>query len=104
MVARLMGFLRPPENWHDTLTVCTSYSRTTLKIAGILFANVSANKEECQSFKWPDSIESSRVAVDFESHKPITFGQQEISKMELQHFKEKEKPKEVKYIEIKIEK
>lgn len=96
MVARLLGFLRPPTQWQEMLKVCVSYCSATLSIAGKLMSNVTAEQKECQPQKWPDKETSNRVAVDFESHKIVSIGAyntHQPSKMELQHHKENETPK-----------
>lgn len=96
MVARLLGFLRPPSDWRDDLNVCVSYCNATLRLADTIVENVSALHTNCSSLKWPDNIpSSSRILMDFESRKVINVlgpygGRQdaEHSKMELQHFGE----------------
>lgn len=99
MVARLMGYLRPPSEWQDSLNVCISYCNATLNLSGLLIANVSAVHTECSSIGWPENISTDRVPVDFESRKMVSIGpysrQDEHSKMELQHFRDKDDPPKV---------
>lgn len=99
MVARLLGFLRPPPEWQDTLNVCISYCNATLHLSGSLIANVSAIHTDCSSMEWPENISLDRVPVDFESRKIVSIGpysrQDEHSKMELQHFRDKDDPPKV---------
>ncbi|KAF5283548.1 hypothetical protein FQR65_LT13840 [Abscondita terminalis] len=97
MVARLLGFLRPPAQFKEMLKVCVSYSSATLKIGASVVGNVTAEQKHCVSqIQWPESEFSSRVAVDFESHKMISLGPyntHQQSKMELLHYYDKETPK-----------
>lgn len=128
MVARLMGFLRPPSKWQEMLKVCVSFCNATLKIDGKILSNITAEQRECQPIRWVETTESyqssssssdllttttfmsgsssmsssttstissNRVAVDFESQKFLTIGgfNSHLSKMELQHHREKETPK-----------
>lgn len=98
MVARLMGFLRLPENWKEKLRICISNCNATLRIGEDLVSNITGlvdNKDTCH--EWQGEEESLKIAVDFESYKTITVSgynrQDPPSKMGLQHFKEKETPK-----------
>lgn len=97
MVARLLGFLRPPPGFNEMLKVCVSYSTASLQIANSLLANVSAEQKHCQpSIQWPPDITVDRVSVDFESRKAINLGiynNHQQSKMELLHYHDKEAPK-----------
>lgn len=100
MVARLMGFLRPPTDWQAILNVCISYCNATLRLSDTLLANVSAIHTDCSSIKWPENVTSNRVSVDFESHKAVSVGpynnrQDEHSKMKLQHHRDKDDPPKV---------
>lgn len=99
MVARLMGFLRPPPDWQDSLNVCISYCNATLHLNSTLIANVSAVHTDCSSIKWPDNVSFDRVPVDFESKKIVSIGpysrQDEHSRMELQHYRDKDDPPKV---------
>lgn len=96
MVARLMGFLRPPSQWQEMLKVCVSFCNATLKLDGKLLSNITAEQRECEPQRWIENSEtSSRVSVDFESQKFVTISgfNSHLSKMELQHHREKETPK-----------
>lgn len=97
MVARLLGFLRPPAQFKEMLKVCVSYSTATLKIADNIMANLTAEQKHCQpQIHWPNLELSNRVAVDFESRKIISLGPyntHQQSKMELLHYYDKEAPK-----------
>lgn len=97
MVARLLGFLRPPPQFKEMLKVCVSYSTATLRIADELLANVTAEQKYCQSqIQWPTLESFDRVAVDFESRKVVSLGPyntHQQSKMELLHYHDKEAAK-----------
>lgn len=97
MVARLMGFLRPPPDFNEMLKVCVSYSSATLKVADKLLGNITAEQKDCQiQIQWPELEVSDRVSVDFESKKVVSLGPyntHQQSKMELLHYRDKQIPK-----------
>lgn len=104
MVARLMGFLRLPQNWQEMLNVCISFCSATLMLAEDVIANVSAvDQKNCTSIKWPDNLTLDRIPVDFKSKKMINSGYNshvQQSKMELLHFKDSDDAPKVKLIKI----
>lgn len=101
MVAKLLGFLRPPSDWQEMLNICISYCNATLYLSSTILANMSFPQgSNCSSIRWPDNITSNRVPIDFESHKTVSIGpynsrQDEHSKMTLHHHTDKDDPLKV---------
>ncbi|XP_017786408.1 PREDICTED: multiple epidermal growth factor-like domains protein 8 isoform X2 [Nicrophorus vespilloides] len=96
MVARLLGFLRPPPQWQEMLKVCISFCSATLRIGENQLSNLTAEQKRCEPQHWPKQEISNRVSIDFESHKVVSFAyhsHHSQSKMELQHYKGQEKAK-----------
>lgn len=105
MVARLLGFIRPPASWtnaDEKLHVCASYSQAVLKLGtssnldGVkLAANITAEQTQCTRANW-QSLEPVRVIVDFQAKRTLGIGSynhHQHSKMGLQHNKSQETPK-----------
>lgn len=94
MVARLLGFLRPPADWSDKekIQVCVTYCNATLKLSDesgdkqITHIYSTDHKRECQKKDW--LLQQNRILVDFESQKSLHQIFPHQSKMELQHLKE----------------
>ncbi|PSN57394.1 Multiple epidermal growth factor-like domains protein 8 [Blattella germanica] len=100
IIARLLGFLRPPDTWgNEMLRVCASYSDALLNMSHDreygkmeVVANLTAETSHCVAARWPTGkhvmLTPGRYLVDFESH--ITKGpypSHHQSKMTLHHNK-----------------
>ncbi|KAK9888746.1 hypothetical protein WA026_000973 [Henosepilachna vigintioctopunctata] len=88
MVARLLGFLRLPDDWEELLNPCISYCTATLKLSGNLLTDLKFEQSTCKPLKWPPSTPKNKVAIDFETHKVVSLGAYNNhlpSKMELGH-------------------
>lgn len=104
MVTRLLGFLRPPPQWqgkHEKLQVCVMHCNATLKLLDqkgdvqLSTSLPSTEKQQCDSQSWLVQ-QPSRVLVDFEAHKTVNSiysHAMQHSKMELQHYRERENAK-----------
>lgn len=95
IVARLLGFIRPPVSWKDAeelLHVCTSYSQAVLRLgetedAMKVAANLTADQTQCKLARWPLLYEN-RFVVDFQAKRTSetgTMNHYQHSKMGLQH-------------------
>ncbi|XP_012063821.1 PREDICTED: multiple epidermal growth factor-like domains protein 8 [Atta cephalotes] len=108
MIARLTGFLRPPNYFWDSaaehLKICVSYNSATLHVSRNddpdkleLVANLTAETSQCIPTTWPgeDSMElqSGRYLLDFESKRMVTTSYAYASKMEIVHNKNMENGK-----------
>ncbi|GLH01298.1 Laminin subunit alpha [Gryllus bimaculatus] len=114
IIARLLGFLRPPDTWSDgneRLRMCASFSSTILRLSHgkthsdmETVANLTAESSQCVAAQWPngqpvvlqpDEVLNipGRYLVDFESHTASNFNVHQQSKMELQHNKSHENAK-----------
>ncbi|XP_076283094.1 multiple EGF like domains 8 isoform X4 [Lasioglossum baleicum] len=108
MIARLIGFLRPPQYfWDNTvehLKICVSYNSATLHVSRSsdpeeleLVANLTAETSQCIPTKWPDGhqmmLMPGRYLLDFESKRMVTTSYAYASKMEITHNKKTENPK-----------
>lgn len=98
MVARLVGFLRPPNGFSELLKVCISYSNATLRLDDALLANMTAeDAKECRpEIRLPENLPLDRIPVSFESHKLVNLGAyntHQQSRMELLHYLNEETPK-----------
>ncbi|XP_066597515.1 multiple epidermal growth factor-like domains protein 8 isoform X2 [Prorops nasuta] len=108
MIARLIGFLRPPQYfWDNTveqLNICVSYNTATLHVSHNndpdkmeLVANISADTSHCIPPRWPDGqrmvLSPGRFLLDFESKRMITASYADPSKMEITHNRQTENPK-----------
>ncbi|XP_055593040.1 multiple epidermal growth factor-like domains protein 8 [Uranotaenia lowii] len=103
IVARLLGFLRPPAVWEaagERLRVCASNSQAVLRMAStdinnprkklmsVVTANISANQYVCEMAQWRSLDPRYRVMIDFQAKRSMNSLQsmhQQISKMGLQH-------------------
>ncbi|KYM76277.1 Multiple epidermal growth factor-like domains protein 8 [Atta colombica] len=89
MIARLTGFLRPPNYFWDS-------AAEHLKICELV-ANLTAETSQCIPTTWPgeDSMElqSGRYLLDFESKRMVTTSYAYASKMEIVHNKNMENGK-----------
>lgn len=94
IVARLLGFIRPPKIWKDAaeiLHVCASYSHAVLKLGQNgeelkVAANISFDQNQCVLAAWPNL--ESRLTVDFQAKRTLENGagsHYQHSKMGLQH-------------------
>lgn len=109
MVARLIGYIRPPRTWDNAgemLRVCTSYSSAILKVTtedtlqnSKLVVNISAEQTLCTLAQWPN-LDSTQLLVDFQAKRTLSTGSQnnhhhhhQQSKMGLQHNRSLENPK-----------
>ncbi|XP_043511947.1 multiple epidermal growth factor-like domains protein 8 isoform X2 [Frieseomelitta varia] len=108
MIARLIGFLRPPQSFWDStvehLKICVSYNSATLHVSRSddpqeleLVANLTAETSQCIPTKWPDGHQMmllpGRYLLDFESKRMVTTSYAYASKMEITHNKKTENPK-----------
>ncbi|XP_076675324.1 multiple EGF like domains 8 isoform X3 [Andrena cerasifolii] len=108
MIARLIGFLRPPTYFWDStvehLKICVSYNSATLHVSRNddpqkleLVANLTAETSQCIPTKWPDGHQMlllpGRYLLDFESKRMVTTSYAYASKMEITHNKKTENPK-----------
>ncbi|XP_046588912.1 multiple epidermal growth factor-like domains protein 8 isoform X1 [Neodiprion lecontei] len=108
MIARLLGFLRPPQSvWESTaehLKICVSYNSATLHVSHsddarelALVANLTAEASQCIPTNWPDGnptmLLPGRYLLDFESRRMVTTNYAYASKMEITHNKRNENPK-----------
>ncbi|XP_067001504.2 multiple epidermal growth factor-like domains protein 8 [Anabrus simplex] len=110
IIARLLGFLRPPETWqetHETLRMCASYSSATLSLSRgesqselEVVANLTTESSQCVGAILPSGepaiLMPGRYLVDFESHNTVSFGPyitHQQSKMELLHNRSQENAK-----------
>ncbi|KAI4465589.1 netrin/laminin-related [Holotrichia oblita] len=98
MVGRLLGFLRPPLEWEEELSVCVSYCNTTLKI-GDDISSFNAQQKNCHSMKWPEDEKSNRIPIDFQAWKTVNIGaynaHQLVSSMQLKHKENEREPAKV---------
>ncbi|XP_058820306.1 multiple epidermal growth factor-like domains protein 8 [Topomyia yanbarensis] len=106
VVARLLGFIRPPEVWEgagERLRACASYSQAVLRMAltnspnneplkklnPAVTANITATQTVCEMVQWRSLEPWFRVMVDFQAKRSINVGiqnqHQQVSKMGLQH-------------------
>ncbi|XP_015121638.1 multiple epidermal growth factor-like domains protein 8 [Diachasma alloeum] len=100
MIARLTGFLRPPQEYWlssaEQLKICVSYNSATLRVSRHngstdleLVANLTADTSQCISTKWSDgsymNLEPGRYLLDFESKRMVTANYAYPSKMEITH-------------------
>lgn len=94
IVARLMGFIRPPKIWKNAaeiLHVCASYSHAVLKLGQDgeelkVAANISFDQNQCVLAAW-SNLEN-RLVVDFQAKRTLENGagnHYQHSKMGLQH-------------------
>ncbi|KAK0091776.1 hypothetical protein PV326_002712 [Microctonus aethiopoides] len=108
MIARLTGFLRPPQSYWDenaeNLKICVSYNSATLRVSRQsdtmemeLVANLTAETSQCIPTKWSDGNQMSllpgRYLLDFESKRMVTANYAYPSKMEITHSRKSENPK-----------
>ncbi|XP_043253802.1 multiple epidermal growth factor-like domains protein 8 [Colletes gigas] len=108
MIARLIGFLRPPQYFWDSavehLKICVSYNSATLHVSRSddpqeleLVANLTAETSQCIPTKWPNGHQMmllpGRYLLDFESKRMVTTSYAYASKMEITHNKKTENPK-----------
>ncbi|XP_026667029.1 multiple epidermal growth factor-like domains protein 8 isoform X3 [Ceratina calcarata] len=108
MIARLTGFLRPPQYFWDSalehLKICVSYNSATLHVSRSddpqtleLVANLTAETSQCIPTKWSDAqpmmLQPGRYLLDFESKRMVTTSYAYASKMEITHNKKTENPK-----------
>lgn len=108
MIARLIGFLRLPQDYWDNsmerLKICVSYNSATLNVSRSdnrqdmqLVANLTAETSQCVSTRWPDgremTLNAGRYLLDFESKRMVTASYAYASKMEITHNKKIENPK-----------
>ncbi|XP_058808805.1 multiple epidermal growth factor-like domains protein 8 isoform X2 [Phymastichus coffea] len=112
MVAKLIGFLRLPNNIWDgkmeLLKICVSYNTATLHVSGnnmthnlMVVANLTAETSQCIPLRTgPDSFLSSyvtfvpgRYLMNFESRRMVTASYAHSSKMEIMHSRRTENPK-----------
>lgn len=98
IVVRLLGYLRPPQEWKseltELLTVCASYAQVTLKLSGdssfdanILAANLTADQQQCVLSSW-QNLENSRILIDLQAKRKLTgtnYQHHQQSKVGLQH-------------------
>ncbi|KAJ4443468.1 hypothetical protein ANN_05140, partial [Periplaneta americana] len=108
-IARLLGFLRPPESWgnDEMLRVCASYSDAVLNMSYDteycklqMVANLTAELSQCVTAHWPSGkpvvLTPGRYLVDFESRitsTKVPYTSHHQSKMELHHNKSSENAK-----------
>ncbi|XP_065078697.1 multiple epidermal growth factor-like domains protein 8 [Ochlerotatus camptorhynchus] len=106
VVARLLGFIRPPPVWEgagERLRACASYSQAVLRMAStdlsntnsrkkivpVVTANITASQTVCEMAQWRSLEPRFRVMVDFQAKRStnvnIQNNHQQISKMGLQH-------------------
>lgn len=97
IVARLLGFIRPPKSWEkagETLHVCASYAQAVLRLAESsslnetnVVANITAEQTKCILAKWP-ALEN-KFLVDYQATRLQNIGSSinhyQHSKMGLQH-------------------
>lgn len=108
MIARLIGFLRPPSYFWDGniehLKICVSYNSATLRVSNHnnsdeleLVANLTAETSQCIPTKWQDgnymTLNTGRYLLDFESKRMVTVNYAYPSKMEITHNRKNENPK-----------
>ncbi|XP_015608730.1 multiple epidermal growth factor-like domains protein 8 isoform X2 [Cephus cinctus] len=108
MIARLIGFLRPPQYFWDStveyLKICVSYNSATLHVSRSddhqeleLVANLTAETSQCIPTNWPDGNQMKllpgRYLLDFESKRMVTASYAYASKMEITHNRNAENPK-----------
>ncbi|XP_076755978.1 multiple EGF like domains 8 [Xylocopa sonorina] len=108
MIARLIGFLRPPQYFWDStvehLKICVSYNSATLHMSRSddpqeleLVANLTAETSQCIPTKRSDGnpmiLLPGRYLLDFESKRMVTTSYAYASKMEITHNKKTENPK-----------
>ncbi|XP_043275705.1 multiple epidermal growth factor-like domains protein 8 isoform X2 [Venturia canescens] len=108
MIAKLTGFLRPPQYFWDSsaehLKICVSYNSATLHVSCNndpgeleLVANLTAETSQCIPTSWSDgqqmTLTPGRYLLDFESKRMVTANYREPSKMEITHNKKMENPK-----------
>ncbi|KAF7989739.1 hypothetical protein HCN44_008413 [Aphidius gifuensis] len=112
MIARLIGFLRPPEYYWDgnneQLKICVSYNSATLRVLQYtnnnmsnkeleLVANLTAETSQCIPTKWQNgnymTLDNGRYLLDFESKRMVTVNYAYPSKMEITHNRKNENPK-----------
>ena len=108
MIAKLTGFLRPPQYFWDSaaehLKICVSYNSATLHVSCNndpseleLVANLTADTSQCIPTRWSDgqpmTLSPGRYLLDFESKRMVTANYRESSKMEITHNKKTENPK-----------
>lgn len=109
IIARLLGFLRPPDVWGDgkeTLRMCASYSSAILRMSHgnvssedmlDVVGNLTADASQCVTAQWqngtPAVLYPGRYLVDFESRNNVSNGPHQQSKMELLHNKSQENAK-----------
>lgn len=99
MVARLLGFIRPPTPRDESdgmFRVCASYSQAILRMGNSselelmqIAANLTATETQCSSVEWP-SLQTPRIMVDFQAKRTLgigTYSHHQHSKMELQQNK-----------------
>ncbi|XP_050462738.1 multiple epidermal growth factor-like domains protein 8 [Cataglyphis hispanica] len=108
MIARLTGFLRPPNYFWDSaaeqLKICVGYNSATLYVSRNddpdkleLVANLTAETSQYIPIKWADGnpmeLQPGRYLLDFESKRMVTASHAHASKMEITHNKKTENPK-----------
>lgn len=96
MVARLLGFIRPPDTWKDTgekLWVCASYSQAELKVGTWisyletmrLAANITTTQTLCVQADWP-ALDPTRLLIDLQAKRLLAITDNQFhSKIGLQH-------------------
>lgn len=103
MVGRLLGFLRPPLEWEEELSVCVSYCNTTLRIGNDI-STFNAQQKNCHTMNWPEKEKSNRILIDFMARKTVNIGaynaHQLVSSMQLKHKENDREPAKVGFLEI----
>lgn len=104
IIARLIGFIRLPENWYinEKLWICSSFAEAELFIQSHAVepvVSVKPDEPKCKEFPLP-SPESSILYVDLQAKRPMD-KQTNNSKIGLQHNRTKEdlKPFTFEYLE-----
>nr|XP_022913574.1 multiple epidermal growth factor-like domains protein 8 isoform X1 [Onthophagus taurus] len=93
MMGRMLGFLRPPNEWDEKLKVCVASCNATLKIGDDLVSSISSiYRKVCMPKNWPEDVSSDRVSIDFLAQRVISSfsSHQQVGMMHLQHYKENE--------------
>ncbi|XP_030761458.1 multiple epidermal growth factor-like domains protein 8 isoform X2 [Sitophilus oryzae] len=95
VVANLLGFLRLPIGWRETLNICASHSVTTVTLADTLVCNITTVERNCTSRPWPEDLPEGRIPINYQSVKTVgqLYTPHQQSRMELQHSKPEETPK-----------